>query len=331
MASPDFRCIPGAPRDTIRHPEPIEPTPRESTGGQSVESAISTQAFDDEVPAHPALPDPPKWGHLERLRKIGQGFFGDVYRAWDALLEREVALKLYREAKQRLSDWTGLGLQEARSLARIRHPNVVTVYGVDYRDGRLGVWMEYIHGRTLRALLRERGPLTAREAALIGFDLCSAVATVHELGMLHRDIQSSNVMREECGRIVLMDFGLSLDLRTSRRHSAPRVCGTPLYMAPEILRGGTASVQSDIYSIGVLLYHLVTGCFPVKADSLKEVRVKYERGETTPLRDRHLGLPEAYVRVVERSLSPNPCERFATACQMAEALRPAFGTVWERC
>jgi serine/threonine-protein kinase len=309
----------------------LEPSPSDTTGGSSVESAISTQPFGEAPPGDPAPPAPGRWGHLEKLRKIGQGVFGEVYRAWDALLEREVALKLYREARQRLSEWTGFGLQEARSLARIQHPNVVTVYGADYREGRLGVWMEYIRGQTLKALLREKGPLTAQQAALIGFDLCSAVAAVHELGVLHRDIQSSNVMREECGRIVLMDFGLSQDLRTSRRYSAPRVCGTPLYMAPEILKGGTASVQSDIYGIGVLLYHLVTGCFPVKADSLTEVRFKYERGELISIRDRGPGLPESYLRVVERSLSAHPGDRFATACQMAEALRASSGTVGKRC
>jgi serine/threonine-protein kinase len=328
MASPDLRCVPGAPRDTIRNPETIGPAPRIVTGGNSVESAISTQPFDDVFPIHPVSPGPRRWGHLEELRKIGQGVFGDVYRAWDALLEREVALKLYREARQRFSEWTGFGLQEARSLARIRHPNVVTVYGVDYREGRLGVWMEYIRGRTLEDLLREQGPLAAPEAALIGFNLCSAVSAVHELGMLHRDIQSKNVMVEDCGRIVLMDFGLSQDLHSSGRYSTPRVCGTPLYMAPEVLRGELASMHSDIYSMGVLLYHLVTGSFPVKAASLKEVRVKHERGETTPLRHRLPDVPQPYLCVVERSLSPCPRERFATARQLADALRTAFGPSW---
>ncbi|HTS64146.1 MAG TPA: serine/threonine-protein kinase [Candidatus Acidoferrales bacterium] len=271
-------------------------------------------------------PAPRKWGHLEKLRRIGQGVFGEVYRAWDALLEREVALKLYREAREWLDQWARFGLQEARSLARIQHPNVVTVYGVDYRRRRLGVWMEYIQGCTLEALLHERGPLSAGEAARIGIDLCSAVASVHERGILHRDIQSKNVMREDSGRIVLMDFGLSQDLRPLRKDSAPRVCGTPLYMAPEILRCETASVQSDIYSIGILLYRLVTGCFPVRADTLREVRLRYQRGETVPLRLRRRDLPESYLCAVERALSPEPEGRFATACEMGEGLRASCGT-----
>jgi serine/threonine-protein kinase len=97
-------------------------------------------------------------------------------------------------------------------------------------------------------------------------------------------------------------------------------------MAPEVLRGEAASIQSDIYSIGILLYRLVTGCFPVNAHSLTEVRAMYQRGDTTPLRHRRPDLPESFLRAVERSLSPHPGERFATACQMAEALKASFGT-----
>jgi len=312
MASPDFRCGPGASGNVVESPE--------------CDSANSTQPCGSARLLDTGAPAPRKWGHLEKLRKIGQGVFGEVYRAWDALLEREVALKLYREAREWLDEWARFGLQEARSLARIQHPNVVTVYGVDYRKRRLGVWMEYIQGRTLEALLQEGGPLGAADAARIGFDLCSAVTSVHERGILHRDIQSKNVMREDSGRVVLMDFGLSQDLRPWRKDSAPRVCGTPLYMAPETLRCEAASVQSDIYSIGILLYWLVTGCFPVHADSLREVRLRYQRGETVPLRLRRRDLPEPYLRAVERALSPEPQERFATAYEMGNALRASLGT-----
>jgi len=325
MVSLDFRCSPEAPRNSKRIPELAAPAAQDSRGGLTADSATSTQPCGGMRLVEASEP-PRKWGHLARLRKIGQGFFGEVYRAWDTLLEREVALKLYRESRQALDEWARFGLQEARSLARVRHPNVVTVYGVDYRKRRLGVWMEYIQGRTLEALLRDEGPLAAPAAARIGFDLCDAVAAVHSRGILHRDIQSKNVMRGDCGRIVLMDFGLSQDLRPLRMDSVPRVCGTPLYMAPEILRGEAASVQSDIYSIGVLLYRLVTGRFPVKADTLKEVQLKYARGEFVPLRERRPDLPEAYLHAVERALARNRKDRFATAEETGEALRASFGT-----
>jgi serine/threonine protein kinase len=261
-----------------------------------------------------------RWGHLQHLVKVGQGFSGEVYRAWDARLEREVALKLWRWATCP-EEWSRLGLQEARMLARIRHPNVVTVYGVDQNEGRIGVWMEYIRGRTLEALLEGHGPLAAREAALVGLDLCSALSAMHALGLLHRDIKAKNVMREEGGRIVLMDFGLSLDLRNGNPEGPGlEICGTPQYMSPELLRGEKASVQSDIYSLGVLLYHLVTAGFPVEGSNLTEVHEAHERGEATLLRDRRAGLLESFLATIERSLSREPIKRFASVGHMAESL-----------
>lgn len=262
-----------------------------------------------------------RWGRLERLEKLGEGLSGVVFRAWDPQLEREVAVKLCPCEGSVEDRIYALVLQEARVLARIRHPNVVTAYGIDHYDGWLGVCMEYIRGKTLAALLSEQGPLAAREAALIGLDLCSALVVVHGLGLLHRDIKAKNVMREDGGRIVLMDFGLSQDLRGRNVfESGEAICGTPLYMSPELLRGEQASVQSDIFGLGVLLYQLVTGSFPVEGRSLSDMRGTYERGEAILLRDRRGALPEPFVRAVERALAADPDDRFATAGQMAQAL-----------
>jgi serine/threonine protein kinase len=267
-----------------------------------------------------------RWGHLDHLEKVGQGLSGEVFRAWDGQLQREVALKLCRRNGTYLEDADSFVLQEARLLARIRHPNVVTVYGVDQHNGWLGVWMEFIRGKTLESLISDQGRLGAREATLIGLDLCSALVVVHGLGLLHRDIKARNVMREDGGRIVLMDFGLSQDLRVrSSQERGQDICGTPLYMAPELLRGEQASVQSDIYGVGVLLYHLVSDAFPVEARSLTEVRRAHERGHATLLRDRRSDLSEPFVRAVERALSLDPAERFSSAGQMAQALSASFG------
>ena len=324
MASPEFGYIPDAPRNRVPIAGPVESgSPHSGSSGRDA-SAISTWSADGCARVHPYGPSPRQWGHLQDLVRIGKGYFSEVYRAWDAMLEKEVALKLYREAAKDGHEWSRFGLREARFLARIQHPNVVTVYGVDRREGRLGVWMEYIRGRTLETLMEDLGTLAAREAVLIGLDVCSAVAAAHQLGLLHRDIKSKNVMRENGGRIVLMDFGLGQDLRPASSDRAPRVCGTPLYMAPEILRSQPASVQSDIYSIGVLLYRLVTGSFPVEAGTMQEMSRMYQRGQVALLRDRRPDLPEAFVRVVERSLAMEPEDRFATAGQMAQALNGSF-------
>ena len=296
----------------------------DDVGSQSADSTVSTESIHQYprlVPVRSTAPDPLRWGHLENLKRIGEGVFGTVFRAWDTSLEREVALKLCRRADDGSEDWSLLSLREARLLARIRHPNVVTVYGVDRHDGRQGVWMEYICGRTLATLLLQNGPLAAREAAVIGLDVCNAVAATHSFGLLHRDIKTKNVMREDGGRIVLLDFGLSQDLHdASLAGPASRIRGTPLYMAPELLRGERPSIQSDIFGIGVLLYHLVTGSYPANGRCLTEMSRIYERGDAKPLRDRRPGLPESFLWTIDRALSPQPSGRFATAGQMAQML-----------
>jgi serine/threonine-protein kinase len=310
----------------MRHPRALSgessvgPASSPRANGSETHAAESTITGDHDADRSPATEPPPQsWGHLEQLEKIGHGEFGDVYRAWDRRLERDVALKLSRADNLPAGQSWG-GLQEARLLARIQHPNVVTVYGADRCDGRFGVWMEYIRGRTLEALLQQKGRLSAREAGLIGLDLCAAVSAVHNSGLLHRDIKAKNVMRERGGRIVLMDFGLSMDIQNTGVN-AHQICGTPVYMAPELLRREPATVRSDIYSVGVLLYHLVTGAYPVEARSLSEVRNMHERGETRPLEERRDDLPEHFVWIVAVALAADPDERFGTAQQMAEALK----------
>jgi len=227
------------------------------SGTSSIRAALSqlaTRRKTPESPATPAAPKPapegPRWGQLVLLDKVGEGAFGEVYRAWDVVLEREVALKLMRAA-----DEDPALLREARMLARLRHPNVVTVYGADRHDGRSGVWMDFIEGETLAAIVEDRGSFGALEALLVGLDVCGALAAAHQSGLLHRDIKAQNVMRERGGRIVLMDFGLGHETAAGEPSDFG---GTPLYMAPELLEGGPATVRCDLYAVGVLLFHLVT-------------------------------------------------------------------------
>jgi len=326
MAAFDMR----RPRE-LRGESSVEPASSPRPNGPDTHAGDATVTSDhDTGPALASQPPPARWGHLERLEQIGRGEFGEVYRAWDVQLERQVALKLSRSDSRFRSSASWGGLQEARLLARVRHPSVVTVYGADHREDRFGVWMEYIRGRTLEAFLQRKGPLAAREATGIGLDLCAAVAAVHAAGLLHRDIKTKNVMRERGGRIVLMDFGLSQDIRSltplhgATDSHARDICGTPVYMAPELLWRQQATVQSDIYSIGVLLYHLVTGSYPVEARNLAEVRQVHERGETVPLKFRRPGLPEPFVWMLELALAPDPADRFATVGHMLEALQASL-------
>jgi TolB-like protein/tetratricopeptide (TPR) repeat protein len=275
----------------------------------------------------PAMANPNEpvgsWGPLELLQRIGEGTFGEVYRARDAL-QREVAVKLLRPNRGSADKLGEKVLREARILARIRHSNVVLVHNAETHEGRVGLWMELIRGATLEHLLHAHGAFSAREAAFIGQDLCRALAAVHAAGLVHRDIKAQNVMREEGGRVVLMDFGAGQVVGDSA--TAGRITGTPLYLAPEVLDGHDATVRSDIYSLGVLLYHLVTNDYPIRAKSLDELRLAHGEGRRVRLHDaRPDSLPDSLVRVIERATDAVPEKRYATAGEMQSDLVQAGG------
>jgi len=266
----------------------------------------------------------PTWGHFAIIEQVGAGAFGAVYRATDTTLQREVALKLLWPAGPENPATPSRVLKEARLLARVRHPNVVSVYGADQIDDRVGLWMEFIRGRTLAALVRTQGPFGAREAALVGLDLCRALAAVHQAGLLHGDIKAHNVMREERGRTVLMDFGTGKDVQQDLPGDPPRwhddFAGTPLYLAPEVFEGRPRTQAADLYSVGVLLYHLVTGAYPVKGQTREQVERAHRRQERARLRDARPDLPDTFVRVVERALADDPGQRYQSAGALEAAL-----------
>ncbi len=270
-----------------------------------------------------ALPAGSRWGHLEILEEVGRGAFGVVYRARDTRLDRIVALKILSSEAAGLPEET---VREARLLARVHHPNVVTVYGADRVDGRVGIWMEYLHGETLDRIVRSRGPLDSREAALIGIDLCRALSAVHAAGIAHQDVKPGNVIRAEGGRIILMDFGLGRETERARHAGVfGMISGTPLFMAPEVLHRGRADTRSDVYSLGVVLFFLVTGALPLEATTLRDLLAKHERREMRRARDLRPDLPESFAHVLDRSVAPDPKSRFGTAGEVEHALLHALG------
>jgi len=261
------------------------------------------------------------WGHLTLLEKIDEGAYGCVYRAHDPKLQADVALKLLNLPEDRAAD-ASRALKEARLLAKVRHPNVVCVHGVDVFDGRAGIWMEFVEGQTLAALLKLRGPLGPREAALIGLDLCQALAAVHRAHLIHGDVKARNVMREAGGRTVLMDFGTGKDLAVQPAPAARGIdlAGTPLYIAPEVFRGAPRSTLTDIYSLGVLLFHLVTGEYPAAGRTQADIEESHASGTRKRLRDLRPDAPAAFVQAVERAVAPDPRDRFQTAGELEAAL-----------
>lgn len=279
----------------------------------------------DEYPAtRVEATEPQTWGHFRLLEKVGQGTFGVVYRAQDTKLESEVALKLLLPT----GSHSARVLKEARLLARVQHPNVAKVYGTDQIDGRVGIWMEFVKGRTLANLLQTHGPFGAREAAGIGVDLCRALAAVHGAGLMHGDLKAHNVMREAGGRTVLMDFGTGKDLEADLQpaeEGSDDFAGTPLYVAPEVFDGQPRTRLSEMYSLGVLLYHLVTNAYPVDGRSRTELEQAHRSHQRKRLRDARPDLPEEFIFAIERAVAVDPRERYTTAGAFEAALARCTG------
>lgn len=259
----------------------------------------------------------PEWGTLTPLALIGRGGFGEVYRAWDAALQRQVALKLLAPERQGQGRWLGTLQEEARLLARVEHPNVARVYGVETHNDRPGLWMELVEGTDLARLVEERGRLPQDEAIRITRDVLAGLSAVHDAGLVHQDVKPHNVMVRPDGRVVLMDFGAG-----GRRSgdADPRIAGTPTVMAPELFEGAPASPQSDCFAVGVLLYHLLTGDYPVKGRTVSEITEEHRSGRVTSLASARPDLPTGLAELVDTSLAADREQRPVTAAAFSNAL-----------
>jgi TolB-like protein/tetratricopeptide (TPR) repeat protein len=297
---------------------PIDWSAADSSAGETARPIVQHLRLVAQVAqVHHDLVPTQTWGHLQLLERIGQGAFGEVFRAWDTRLDREVALKLLVAAPASDPDTERAIIREGRLLARVRHPNVVTIYGAEQIGHQIGLWMEFVRGRTLEHLLREGHRFGSAEIIDIGVELCRAVSAVHAAGLLHRDIKAHNVVRTENGRIVLMDFGAGREL-DDRTESD--LAGTPLYLAPEVLAGGSATIRSDIYSVGVLLFRLATGAYPVEGRTVDDIRHAHDQGHRAGLRTLRRTVRPAVARAISRAIDPEPERRYESVDAFARDL-----------
>ena len=282
------------------------------SGGLHAHETVDTTA---------ATPPARHWRHIVLFESIGAGAFGTVYRGWDPTVDREVAVKLFPTTGH-LDP--GAPLEEARNLARVRHANVVVVYGADRDGDEAGIWMEYIAGQTLAEMIRDTGPMSPREVIGIGLDLCRALAALHGAGLLHRDIKPHNVMREFGGRIVLMDFSGAQTV--AGRNASAVNSGTPLFMAPELFDSVAASVASEVYSLGVLLFFLLSARLPVEASTVADLKRVHAGGQRNRLTDLRPDVPSALAYVIDRALELDPAARYQTMGEFEHALANLSGS-----
>jgi serine/threonine protein kinase len=250
---------------------------------------------------------------------IGRGGMGEVYRAWDPRLRREVAIKFL--APVLASDETVRRRfeREATAAARIAHPNVVTIFDTDQLDEDPFIVMECLSGRTLADELRE-GALPVARVRKIGEQVLAGLRAAHELGVIHRDIQPSNLHIADDGSVKIAYFGIAKSVYALDHTATGQVVGSVVYMAPERVEGRPATYQSDLYSLAVVLYEAVAGDKPFGGETPVAIAHAVLGHEPEPLRERRPEVDDTLADAITRAMAKDPADRFASAAEMEAAL-----------
>ncbi|MBN2303483.1 MAG: protein kinase [Anaerolineae bacterium] len=261
------------------------------------------------------------------LDPIGKGGMAVVYRARDETLGRDVAIKFLATDRLVGDEASARFLREARTIARLAHPNIMALYDVDRQDSWHYLVLEYIPGQDIQTLLVDRGDsLPVDEALDLMRGVLAGLDYAHGQGVIHRDIKPANIMITPGGQVKLTDFGLALTREEVRLTREGMLLGTVLYMAPEILSGGGFDTRTDLYAVGAVLYELVTGRVPFSGDSMIAIASLILNAPVTPPRDLNARVPQALDDVITRLLAKDPGQRFASTQDVLDALpqtRPA--------
>ncbi len=261
-------------------------------------------------------------GRYRVAARLGSGGMADVYLAHDTLLGRQVALKLLHHRFSEDQEFVERFRREASSAAGLSHPNVVAVFDRGEWDGTYYIAMEYLPGRSLKAVVREHGPLAPPDAIDIVVQILLAVRFAHRRGIIHRDIKPHNVILDEEGRAKVTDFGIAR-AGASDMTLTGSIMGTAQYLSPEQAQGHAVSETSDLYAVGVVLYELLTGGVPFEGESAVSIALKQVSVEPTPPSERNPTVGPALEAVVMRSLAKDPIARFASADEFIAALQQA--------
>lgn len=254
-------------------------------------------------------------------RPLGSGGMAVVYRAHDHMLERSVAIKVLREDYSRDPDFRERFRQEARSAANLSHPNIVTVHDFGIDQGRLFIVMEYVPGTNLNAMLQNRGRFTMEEAIPLMTQACAGVGYAHRAGIVHCDIKPHNFLITPDNRLKVTDFGIARALASIHPdEQSDVVWGSPQYFSPEQAAGSAPSPASDVYSLGVVMYFLLTGRLPFTASSSSELAQLHRTAPPVPPRHFNPNLPPTLEQIVLKVLSKEPSQRYRTADQLGRVL-----------
>jgi serine/threonine protein kinase len=260
------------------------------------------------------------------LERLGSGGMSDVFRARDLMLERSVAIKVLHEQYSNDSAFQQRFRQEARAAANLSHPNIVTVHDFGLDHGQLFIVMEHIPGKDLKTILRQRGRYSVEEAIPLMVQACAGIGYAHRAGLVHCDIKPHNMIVTPDGRLKVTDFGIARALSTIQPDErADVVWGSPQYFSPEQATGEAPSPASDVYSLGVVLYEVLTGALPFTAPTSEELaRMHLEAAPIAPS-EYVPDIPSALEQIVLKVLSKEPAARYRTADQLGRVLL-RFGT-----
>src|SRR5215470_18063564 len=266
---------------------------------------------------------------FEILQLLGEGGMGAVYKAHDRELEKDVALKLIRAELARNPEILQRFKHEIILARQITHRNVIRIFDIGQADGHKYITMEYLEGRDLRVVLREKGKLPPEEATKIVLQICRALEAAHGEGVIHRDLKPQNIMLDANGRAYVMDFGIARSAYLPGMTQTGALVGTPEYMSPEQAKGEKLDERSDLFSLGVILYELLIGQSPYYSETPLATLWKRIQEKATPLIEVDPTIPKELSDIVAKALEIEPENRFANAGEFAQQLESWLGVPTE--
>lgn len=255
------------------------------------------------------------------IKTIGEGGMANVYLAYDTILDRNVAVKVLRGDLATDEKFVRRFQREALSASLLSHPNIVEVYDVGEDNGSYYIVMEYIEGKQLKQLLKKRGKLTIPEVIDIMLQVTDGMSAAHDSYIIHRDIKPQNIMILENGLIKITDFGIAMALNSTQLTQTNSVMGSVHYLPPEQASGKGATIQSDVYSMGILMYELLTGELPFTGDNAVEIALKQIKEPMPNVKDKVPEVPNSIVNIIKKATAKNPKNRYADAREMNDDLK----------